>query len=165
MWKHSRIQQQPMTKLSSKPQKSIHLTVKISNENTNAVILVLKQRLTEKILFACSTGQVFLITCLSYPELPKKTNKQTYKPKKTTKLQSKEKHKTQTYKTSTGVFFAWACATAEQAMCLGLTTGFAFIKMARLKAIIAIILLVGLGKCARDLTKCVVCKKKTLTWS
>ena len=46
-----------------------------------------------------------------------------------------------------------------------LTTGFAFIKMARLKAIIAIILLVGLGECARDLTKCVVCKKKTLTWS
>ena len=45
-----------------------------------------------------------------------------------------------------------------------LTTGFAFIKMARLKAIIAIILLVGLGECARDLTKCVVCKK-TLTWS
>ena len=41
-----------------------------------------------------------------------------------------------------------------------LTTGFAFIKMARLKAIIAIILLVGLGECARDLTKCVVCKKK-----
>ena len=31
--------------------------------------------------------------------------------------------------------------------------------MARLKAIIAIILLVGLGECARDLTKCVVCKK------
>ena len=46
-----------------------------------------------------------------------------------------------------------------------LTTGFAFIKMAHLKAIIAIILLVGLGECARDLTKCVVCKKKTLTWS
>ena len=45
-----------------------------------------------------------------------------------------------------------------------LTTGFAFMKMARLKAIIAIILLVGLGECARDLTKCVVCKK-TLTWS
>ena len=41
----------------------------------------------------------------------------------------------------------------------GLTTGFSFIKMARLKAIIAIILLVGLGECARDLTKCVVCKK------
>ena len=37
--------------------------------------------------------------------------------------------------------------------------------MARLKAIIAIILLVGLGECARDLTKCVVCKKKTITWS
>ena len=33
-----------------------------------------------------------------------------------------------------------------------------------LKASIAIILLVGLGECARDLTKCVVCKK-TLTWS
>ena len=41
-----------------------------------------------------------------------------------------------------------------------LTTGSAFIKMARLKAIIAIILLVGLGECARDLTKGVVCKKK-----
>ena len=27
-----------------------------------------------------------------------------------------------------------------------------------------IIFLVGLGECARDLTKCVVCKK-TLTWS
>ena len=35
----------------------------------------------------------------------------------------------------------------------GLTTGSAFIKMVRLKAIIAIILLVGLGECARDLTK------------
>ena len=45
-----------------------------------------------------------------------------------------------------------------------LTTGSAFIKIARLKAIIAIILLVGLGECACDLTKCVVCKK-TLTWS
>ena len=45
-----------------------------------------------------------------------------------------------------------------------LTTGFSFIKMARLKAIIVIILLVGLGECARDLTKCVVFKK-TLTWS
>ena len=32
--------------------------------------------------------------------------------------------------------------------------------MARLNTIIAIILLVGLGECARDLTKCVVCKKK-----
>ena len=42
-----------------------------------------------------------------------------------------------------------------------LTTGFAFIKMARLKDIIAIILLVGLGECARDLTKCVVCKKNS----
>ena len=41
-----------------------------------------------------------------------------------------------------------------------LTTGSAFIKMARLKAIVAIIFLVGLGECARDLTKCVVCKKK-----
>ena len=40
-----------------------------------------------------------------------------------------------------------------------LTTGSAFIKMARLKAVIAIILLVGLGECARDLIKCVVCKK------
>ena len=40
-----------------------------------------------------------------------------------------------------------------------LTTGFAFVKMARLKGIIAIILLVGLGECAGDLTKCVVCKK------
>ena len=55
------------------------------------------------------------------------------------------------YRQLTEVFFAWA--TAEQA-----------IKMARLKAIIAIILLVGRGECARDLTKCVVCKK-TLTWS
>ena len=42
-----------------------------------------------------------------------------------------------------------------------LTTGFAFIKMARLKAIIAIILLVGLGECACNLTKCVVCKKNS----
>ena len=40
----------------------------------------------------------------------------------------------------------------------------AFIKMARLVALIAISLLVGLGECARDLTKCVVCKQ-TLTWS
>ena len=45
-----------------------------------------------------------------------------------------------------------------------LTTGSALIKMASLKAIIVIIFLVGLGECARDLTKCVVCKK-TLTWS
>ena len=36
--------------------------------------------------------------------------------------------------------------------------------MARLIALIAIILLVGLGECARDLTKCVVCTQ-TLTWS
>ena len=36
--------------------------------------------------------------------------------------------------------------------------------MARLKAIIAIILLVGLGECARDLTKCVV-RKITLSLS
>ena len=43
-----------------------------------------------------------------------------------------------------------------------LTTGFAFIKMARLKAIIAIILLVGLGECARDLTKCVVYKNSNI---
>ena len=42
-----------------------------------------------------------------------------------------------------------------------LTTGFAFIKMARLKAIRVIILLVGLGECARDLTKYVVCKKNS----
>ena len=34
-----------------------------------------------------------------------------------------------------------------------LTTGFAFLKMARLKAIITIILLVGLGECAHDLKK------------
>ena len=45
-----------------------------------------------------------------------------------------------------------------------LTTGSAFIKMARLKVILAIILLVGLGECARNLIKCVVCKN-TLTWS
>ena len=37
--------------------------------------------------------------------------------------------------------------------------GVCFIKMARLKAIVAIIFLVGLGECGRDLTKCVVCKK------
>ena len=36
--------------------------------------------------------------------------------------------------------------------------------MARLKVILAIILLVGLGECARNLIKCVVCKN-TLTWS
>ena len=36
--------------------------------------------------------------------------------------------------------------------------------MARLKVILAIILLVGLGQCARNLIKCVVCKN-TLTWS
>ena len=40
-----------------------------------------------------------------------------------------------------------------------LTTGSAFIKMARLKAIVGNIFLVGLGECARDLIKCVVCKK------
>ena len=40
-----------------------------------------------------------------------------------------------------------------------LTSGSAFIKMARLKATIAIVFLVGLGECARDLTKCAVCKK------
>ena len=36
-----------------------------------------------------------------------------------------------------------------------LTTGSTFIKMARLKAIIEISLLVGLGQCACDLTNCV----------
>ena len=45
-----------------------------------------------------------------------------------------------------------------------LTTWSIFIKMALLKAIIAIILLVGLGECARDLTKFAVWKK-TLTLS
>ena len=42
------------------------------------------------------------------------------------------------------------------------TTGSALIKMACLKAIIAIIFLVGLGKCARDLIKCVVCKNSNM---
>ena len=36
--------------------------------------------------------------------------------------------------------------------------------MVRLKVILAIILLVGLGQCVRNLIKCMVCKK-TLTWS
>ena len=49
----------------------------------------------------------------------------------------------------TGVLFVWECATAEQAMCMEAH----HIKMARLKAIIAIILLDGLGEYARDLTK------------
>ena len=40
-----------------------------------------------------------------------------------------------------------------------LTTESAFVKLARSKAIIAVSLLVGLGECARDLTKCLVCKK------
>ena len=48
--------------------------------------------------------------------------------------------------------------------CIEALTWSAFIKMACLKAIIAIILLVDLGECARDLTKCVV-SKKTLTLS
>ena len=42
-----------------------------------------------------------------------------------------------------------------------LTTGSAFIRIAHLKGIIAISLLVGLGECARDLKKCVVCKKNS----
>ena len=42
-----------------------------------------------------------------------------------------------------------------------LITGSAFIKMARLEAIIAISLPVGLGECARDLTKCLVYKKNS----
>ena len=50
------------------------------------------------------------------------------------------------YRQLTGVFFAWA--TTEQA-----------IKMARLKAIIAIILLVGRGECARDLKNVQFSKK------
>ena len=83
-----------MTKLSSKPQKSIHLTVKISNENTNAAILVLKQRLTEKILWACSTEQVFIITCLSYPELPKKNKQTNIQTKKTNKQKYNQKQRT-----------------------------------------------------------------------
>ena len=83
-----------MTKLSSKPQKSIHLTVKISNENTNAAILVLKQRLTEKILCACSTEQVFIITCLSYPELPKKNKQTNIQTKKTNKQKYNQKQRT-----------------------------------------------------------------------
>ena len=45
-----------------------------------------------------------------------------------------------------------------------LTTESAFIKLARLKAIVRIIFLVGLDECARDLTKCVVCKNN-VTWS
>ena len=45
----------------------------------------------------------------------------------------------------TGVFFAWVCATAEQTTCQKAHPA-AFIKVSRLKAIIAIILLVGLKK-------------------
>ena len=54
--------------------------------------------------------------------------------------------------------------TAEQTMCMEAHHRVYLQKMGRLKAIIAIISLVGLGVCARDLTKCVVCKE-TLTLS
>ena len=64
----------------------------------------------------------------------------------------------------TGVFLHEPARLLNKRCAWRLTTGSAFIKMARLKASIAIILLVGLGECARDLTKCVVCKK-TLTLS
>ena len=65
----------------------------------------------------------------------------------------------------TGVFLHEPARLLNKRCAWRLTTGSAFIKMARLKAImIAIILLVGRGECARDLTKCVVCKK-TLTLS
>ena len=47
------------------------------------------------------------------------------------------------------------CEPLNKRFAWRLTTGSAFIKMARVKAIIEIILLVGLGECARDLTKCV----------
>ena len=65
---------------------------------------------------------------------------------------------------TTGVFSAWACEPLNKLCAWRLTTGSAFIKMVRLKAVVAIIFLVGLGECARDLTKCIVCKK-TVTWS
>ena len=47
------------------------------------------------------------------------------------------------------------CGPLNKRFAWRLTTGSAFFKMARVKAIIEIILLVGLGECARDLTKCV----------
>ena len=64
----------------------------------------------------------------------------------------------------TAVFLREHARPLKQWCVWRLTKGSAFIKMARLKAIIAIILLVGLGECACDLTKYVVCKK-TILWS
>ena len=56
----------------------------------------------------------------------------------------------------TGVFFAWACATSWQAICMkAYRRVFLYQNGASQSSIIEILLLVGLGECARDLTKCV----------
>ena len=55
----------------------------------------------------------------------------------------------------TGDFFAWACATAEQPICMRAHHRFCLHQNgASRNSIIKIILLVGLGECARDLTNC-----------
>ena len=54
-----------------------------------------------------------------------------------------------------GLFCMSMCEPLNKRFAWRLTTWSAFIKMARVKAIIEIILLVGLGECVRDLTKCV----------
>ena len=69
---------------------------------------------------------------------------------------------------ATGVFFALACATAEQATCIEAHHRVCIHQNgASQSRLIANILLVGLGECAGDLTKCVINfpKKKTLTCS
>ena len=92
------------------------------------------------------------------PEKNKQTNIQTKKKLQNYSQKKSTKHKHT--KRQQGSFLHEHARPLNKRCAWRLTTGFAFIKMARLKAIIAIILLVGLGEFARDLTKCVVCKKK-----
>ena len=62
----------------------------------------------------------------------------------------------------TRVFFAWACATAEQAMCMEVHHRVCLHQNSASQSYHDRDYFVGLGECARDLTKCVV-YKNTLT--
>ena len=62
----------------------------------------------------------------------------------------------------TRVFFAWACATAEQGMCMEVHHRVCLHQNSASQSYHDRDYFVGLGECARDLTKCVV-YKNTLT--
>ena len=62
-------------------------------------------------------------------------------------------HRERNIEKTTGVFFAWAWATAEQAICMEAYNRVCLHQNGASQIVIEIILLVGLGECARDLTK------------